>query len=99
MTSLGKALGIPPEAAGAWVELACALDRLVDHGRVPECARCPDDWASDAPAPVRRDAVEACGHCPVLGPCAAYADAAGETCHVWGGRDRTPQPTKRGAAA
>lgn len=88
-------LGIPLEATTAWRVLVTALDRLADQGRTPVCESRPDDWASDAAAAVRREAAAACGHCPVIRPCAAYATAAGERCHVWGGIDRTPQPTKR----
>lgn len=95
MTNVATMIGIPPAAAPAWVALTVALDRMADQGRTPVCAGRPDDWASDAPARVRRAAVEACGHCPVRSLCAEYADAAGERCHVWGGRDRTPPPKEK----
>ena len=95
MTRSADVLGIPSEAAPAWLALVAALDGLADRARRPVCESRPDDWASDAPAAVRREAAAACGHCPVIRPCAVYADAAGERCHVWGGIDRTPQPTKR----
>lgn len=99
MSNLGTILGIPPAAAPAWVALTVALDRMADQGRTPVCVRRPDDWASEAPTRARRAAAEACGHCPVMRACAAYADVAGERCHVWGGIDRTPPPKRREAAA
>jgi hypothetical protein len=95
MSGGDRLLGIPLEAAPAWASLVLALDRLADRGRHPICETRPDDWASDAPARARRDAVEACGHCPVRSLCDDYATAADERCHVWGGTDRTPQPSKR----
>ena len=96
MTRTADVLGIAPAAIPAWLALTSALDRLADQeGRTPVCARRPDDWASDAPARARRAAVEACGHCPVRSLCDDYATAADERCHVWGGTDRTPQPSKR----
>jgi hypothetical protein len=95
MTNLASLLGIPPDAAPAWVKLVTALDRLADQGRRPVCATRPDDWGSDAPAHARQAAVEACHHCPVKQPCSAYATAAREPGHVWGGQDRTPRPAKK----
>jgi hypothetical protein len=93
VTRSAVVLGIKSDAIPAWLALTSALDRLADQGRTPVCARRPDDWASDAPARARRDAVEACGHCPVRSLCDDYATVADERCHVWGGTDRTPQPS------
>ncbi len=88
-------LGIPPAAQPAWLALCSALDRLADRGRYPVCETRPNDWSSEAPLRTRREAAEACAHCPVRSLCDDYATAADERSHVWGGVDRTPQPTKR----
>ena len=86
--SLGTLLGIPVSAQPAYVALCAALDRMAEHGRQPVCTTHPDDWSADARLRARRDAAEACGHCPVLQLCAAYADAAEERHGVWAGIDR-----------
>jgi Transcription factor WhiB len=88
--------GIPAEAMPAWLSLSAALE---DLGRPPVCAADPEAWAADAKPRVRAEAMEACGHCPVLKACAAYADAAGEKHGVWGGVDRSTRPAKRRAVA
>lgn len=96
MTAIGKALGIPPSAVPAWLTLAAAHDRLI---RPPVCTTAPDDWSTDAPADVRRDAVEACTFCPLLEPCRMYDEAADERHGVWGGVDRVDHRAARRVSA
>lgn len=98
VTAVSTLLGIPPEAAPAWVSLTCALDRLAEQGGRPVCATRPDQWSADARASARSDAAEACTYCPALHPCAAFADAADERHGVWGGIDRARRPAKERAA-
>lgn len=97
MATTSKLLGIPFDALPAWLALSTALERLADEGRVPVCAQRPEQWSSDAKRTARADAAEACGYCPVLHPCAAYADAAGEQHGVWGSVDRTPLARRKAA--
>lgn len=99
MAHVDRILGIPFDALPAWLALSAALDRLADEGRVPVCAQRPSQWDQDAKPAARRDAAEACGYCPALHPCAAYADMAKEKHGVWGGIDRSYRPGKRTADA
>lgn len=96
MNSIGASLRIPKNAVPAWLALEAAHDRLL---RTPVCTQAPDDWSSDAKPAVRRDAAVACTFCPLLEPCRAYADLAGERHGVWGGIDRTTRPLGRQEAA
>lgn len=94
------ALGIPSPAIPAWLALCASLDRLAGEGRRPVCVQRPEQWGPDATTAARRDAAEACGYCPALHACAAYADAANEKHGVWGGTDRSLRrpKTERNAA-
>lgn len=94
MTKLANVLGIPTDAMPAWLALCAALDRLADDGRAPVCQQRPDQWSDDARPHARRDAAEGCTFCPALHPCAAFAEAAAEKHHIWGGIDRATRPTK-----
>ena len=94
-------LGISTEAVPAWRALCSALDSLADEGRQTLCQQWPDQWAADATPTARREAAEACGYCPALALCAAYAEAANENYGVWGGIDRSqrrPKAQARNAA-
>jgi hypothetical protein len=90
MTDVGKLLGIHPEAVPAWHSLSAALD---DLGRGPVCGNDPDSWSADGSLKTRREAAEACGWCPVLKECAAFAELSDERQGVWGGVDRGQRPT------
>jgi hypothetical protein len=79
---------IPPVAFSAWLTLTRAIARLEATGRRPLCRQHPDQWDADATPSTRAEAAKACDFCPLLQPCATYADLAAETFHVWGGRDR-----------
>jgi WhiB family redox-sensing transcriptional regulator len=75
---------IPPQALGAWSELA---DVLAATGPAPCAVGDPELWW-----PIRgesrdqyADAVAACRVCPARGACLAYAVAAGERHGIWGG--------------
>lgn len=70
---------IRPAAAEAWRHLGAALAGMGD----PPCRQTPAVWLSDAEAD-QLAAAEACRRCPAIGPCAAYALAAGETAGTWG---------------
>lgn len=81
---------VPPSARNAWLALADALEQLTDQGLTVVCQSRPDQWfSSDATA--RRDAAEACGYCPIVRACGAYAQAAadaGQPEHgVWAGKE------------
>lgn len=92
--------GIRPEAFPAWLSLAHALERMSDDGRRPVCESSPEQWGADAKITARREAIEACGFCPVLDPCGRFADANRERWGVWAGVNRAAMPnTKRGIAA
>lgn len=68
--------------------LRLGIDRLADRDRRTPCGVDPEPFVSDDPQ-IRLEAEIACRSCPVLDLCAAYADAADERWHVWGGRDRS----------
>lgn len=87
MTS--NAFGIRLEAVTAWFSLHHALQAMEDDGRRPVCQSNPDAWSSNATVAVRRDAAEACGHCPARAACLNYAIANGEPQGVFGGHDFT----------
>lgn len=76
-------------ALPVWLSLRDALDD-VDH--IVPCRSAPELWSADA---LDNEAIQyaetRCQRCPVLTPCAAYADAARERGAVWGG---TYRPTK-----
>lgn len=71
-----------------WVDLREALVGV----RTPCQSSDAEAWWSDDRATLAI-AADACGLCPVLWQCRAYADAAGERWGVWGGQVR-----KRGGA-
>lgn len=93
------ALGIHPDAIPAWLSLRNALDRMADQGKSAVCTTRPDQWSQDAPQHARKDAAEACTFCPARNACGAFADANRERSGVWGGRDYSPIPKTRKAAA
>ena len=79
------------ETARAWNDLTTALAELAGHrGHTPCQLDANAWWSTDAEE--RATAARACTDCPVLGACAAYADAAQERHGVWAGLDRTPRP-------
>lgn len=84
-----------PAVERAWHNLAGVLNDLADEGRYTACQLYPDAWSADARVSDRRQAAEACRHCPALAACATYADAAGERWHVWGGMDRANPPRRK----
>ena len=86
-----------PAAALAALLLHHALDDLAEHGRATPCQVDPAPFVSDDHAE-RDEAARACGGCPVRIECAAYADAAEEPHHVWGGADRAPDRRRRAVA-
>ena len=66
---------------------------MAEAGRLTPCQRYPAPFTRDgrlAPG-LRAVAVDLCGSCPVLD---AYAEEAGESWHVWGGRDRGAEPVR-----
>jgi hypothetical protein len=75
------AWGVPEAAVDAWVRLVMAVEHL---SRSTACQVEPELWWS-----VREvdqvAAAEACGWCPVVELCQAYATVAGERFGVWGG--------------
>ena len=79
-----------------WIALCTALERMADKGRRPICEQRPDMW-QDARPDARMDAAEACGFCPAMASCRAFAQANDERFGVWGGHDFTP--LARGRAA
>lgn len=81
----------PSAAQAAWLSLAQALDLLEEMGRKTPCQANPAPFVSDELTD-RREALKACGHCPVLDLCRTYAEVSDEPWHVWGGQDR---PTAR----
>ena len=91
------ALMVPPAAAEQWAALQSEIRDL--GGRVP-CEVDPEAWfatrLTKAGARAQASAVEACGWCPVLASCRAYALGAGnaERTGVWGGLT----PEARGCA-
>lgn len=84
-------LTIKPEARDAWLLLAAGLDEFAAAGRLTPCQSDPDPFGSDDRAE-RREAAKACGWCPLLEACAAFAEANDETSLVWAGVDRTKHP-------
>lgn len=92
---LSHLLGIQPAAIDAWRDLLATFDDMATAGRRPACTTDPDTWTSHLPN-LRRDAAEACGHCPARTACSRFADANGEVCGVWGGRDCTPSRKPKG---
>ncbi|WP_366916021.1 WhiB family transcriptional regulator [uncultured Nocardioides sp.] len=91
VVGMSEAQSIRPEAQVSWLALAAGLDELAAAGRLTPCQSDPDPFGSDDRAE-RREAAKACGWCPLLEVCAAYATEAGETNNVWGGQDRTRHP-------
>lgn len=83
MSSLHPAdFWLPSAAVSQWQALSAAL---ADH--VTPCQAEPAVWSGDDRRTWER-AARACRSCPALGPCSAYAAAAGESGAVWGGRIR-----------
>lgn len=75
---------VPAGAEVEWAALQAALRR-----EVPPCRAEPELWFTPRVRPddfaAHESAVEACGWCPILEQCRAYALAAGEVDGVWGG--------------
>ncbi len=79
----------PDAAAPQWLTLTTTLAALEQSGRRVPCRGVSSDAWTSEDAGTRKDAADACQHCPALALCTAYADAAQETWHVWAARDRT----------
>ncbi|HEY5843532.1 MAG TPA: WhiB family transcriptional regulator [Mycobacterium sp.] len=75
--------GIPVAAVDRWQRLAEAL-----HATDAPCTGSNRDWWTSDDNDERTAAAFHCASCPVLGLCAAYADDARESHHVWAGVDR-----------
>lgn len=82
-----------------FLALVHALKRLDDVGGTTRCQRDADRFTYDGKPEGRgrhARAAALCAGCPVLAECGAYADAAHERWHIWGGRDRAaPKPRTR----
>ena len=83
------AVTIRPDALPAWNALGGTLTHLRAEGRSAPCVVDPAPFISDK-VTERREAAAACAGCPALTACRRFADAQGETWHVWAGVDRTP---------
>lgn len=80
--------------APQWLTLHHTLTALErSGGHIPCRGASSDAWTSEDKG-VKKEAAEACEHCPALALCSAYADAAQESWHVWAGRDRTRRAGK-----
>jgi WhiB family redox-sensing transcriptional regulator len=75
---------IPPQAQGAWSELA---DVLTATGPAPCAIGDPEQWwpTRGESRDEYADAVAGCRVCPARVACLAYAVAAGERHGIWGG--------------
>jgi len=80
--------GLPEDAQRLHLELTAAAEQQ----RSP--CRGRDEWTSEDAAD-RAAALEACSHCPLQAPCAAYARAADERHGVWAGLDRSDPNARR----
>lgn len=74
-------------------EAAFALRRLIAElsAREDETFPCQLDPDSHYDDDRISDAITACGRCPLIEECDAFADANRERHGVWGGRDRNPK--------
>lgn len=75
--------------------LDAALRNEASAGRATPCLTAPEAFTSDGPRE-RATAAQRCHACPVAHLCRTYADAAGETWHVWGGHDRGGEQARSG---
>jgi len=81
--------GVPAAAIDQWQRLDQALTDI-DYA-LPCVGPNHAWWTSDDPEE-REAATNRCAPCPVIGLCAAYADAAREKFHVWASVDRGQRP-------
>ncbi len=82
-------------ATAQWLTLTTTLAALEQAGRRVPCRGASSDAWTSEDAGTRKEAADACQHCPALALCTAYADAARESWHVWAGRDRTRRTHKQ----
>ena len=78
-------------AAPARETLNRALLRVLSAGLRTPCMIDPALWTDEPDRrhrTARQEAAEACGHCPIITECHAYAEVAEERWHVWGGVNR-----------
>lgn len=80
-------------APTAHEDLSRVLAAVLARDRQPPCCDGTGRWLSDH-AEIRAKAVELCGSCSLIEPCALAGES--EDFGVWGGQDRTAQtPAQR----
>jgi hypothetical protein len=87
-TGREPAFGIRPDALSSWHRLSAALLQLADLGVHTPCDDDPEAFVGEDLGR-RLVAAKACGLCPALVPCGAFATLNRERLGVWGGSDRT----------
>lgn len=90
---------LSPDAQATWLALGGTLAALAEVGCATPCQVDPHPFTSDHPAERREAAIACVSACPALSACRRFAEAQGETWHVWAGEDRTSTTRGRNAAA
>ena len=79
------------DALAAGAELAHRLEDLAHRGRRTPCQVRPEAWFAEHRSQ-QAEAATACGWCPLLLACKAYADLTEQSHGVWGGVPRLARP-------